>query len=294
MKYACIRANRRHFSVALMCRVLDVSRSGYYAAQRRGPGKRRIGRERLRLHVRATFAKSRARYGSPRLHQELRAQGVQASRRHVAEVMRAEGLRAAPKRRFVVTTDSAHAHPVAQNRLKRKFALEENREVDRVWVSDITYLPTGEGWLYLAVVLDLASRRVVGWRAEATLEASLAVGALASALWSRRPAPGLLHHSDRGVQYASAEYRELLAQHGAECSMSRRGNCWDNAVAESFFATLEKELPEAADWPTHAQARRDLFEFIEVWYNRQRRHSSLGYLSPAEYEKRLALTPRAA
>jgi transposase InsO family protein len=280
VKYALIAAHRRQFSVVLMCRLLGVSRSGYYAAQRRGPGKRRIGRARLRLHVRAAFAKSRKRYGSPRVHQELRSQGVEAGRRQIADAMRSEGLRAAPKRRFVRTTDSAHAHPIAANRLARKFAPTQNLEVDRVWVSDLTYLPTREGWLYLAVVLDLASRRVVGWRAGNTLEASLAVGALASALWSRRPAAGLLHHSDRGVQYASAEYREVLAQHGAECSMSRKGNCWDNAVAESFFATLEKELHEIGDWQTHAQAQRDLFDFIEVWYNRQRRHSSLGYLSP--------------
>lgn len=294
MKYASIQAHRREFKVALMCRVLRVSRSGFYAAQRRGPSKRAIQRERLRLHVRVSFAKSRTRYGSPRVHKDLRAEGVQASRRQVAELMREEGLRATARRRFVATTDSTHGRAVAANHLERKFAVEQNPRPNRVWVSDLTYLPTAEGWLYLAVVLDLASRRVVGWNTGATLEASVAVEALTAAFWSRRPAAGLLHHSDRGVQYASAEYREVLAQHGAECSMSRKGNCWDNAVAESFFATLEKELPESAIWQTHAQARRDLFEFIEVWYNRQRRHSTLDYLSPADYEERLALTPRAA
>lgn len=294
MKYACIRAHRRSFTITLMCRVLGVSRSGYHAAQSRGPGKRKIARERLRLHVRAAFAKCRKRYGSPRLHEELRAQGVRTGRRQVEAMMREEGLQAQPRRRFVTTTDSSHTRPVAENRLERKFGVEDAPAVDRVWVSDITYLPTREGWLYLAVVLDLKSRRVVGWSAKDTLETCLASEALSRALWSRRPAPGLLHHSDRGVQYTSAEYQELLAQHRAGTSMSRRGNCWDNAVAESFFATLKKELREIAHWDTHAQAKRDLFEFIEIWYNRQRRHSSLGYQSPAEYEDQLALTPRAA
>jgi transposase InsO family protein len=294
VKYAYIQTHRGEFKIALMCRVLGVSRSGFYAAQGRGPSKRSIRRERLRLHVRVSFAKSRTRYGSPRVYKDLRAAGVQASRRQVAELMREEGLRACAARRFVATTDSTHGRAVAANHLRRKFAVAQNPTPDRVWVSDLTYLPTAQGWLYLAVVLDLASRRVVGWNTGATLEASVAVDALTAAFWSRRPAPGLLHHSDRGVQYASAEYREVLVQHGAECSMSRKGNCWDNAVAESFFATLEKELPEAARWQTHAQARRDLFEFIEVWYNRQRRHSTLGYLSPVDYEERLALTPRAA
>lgn len=172
--------------------------------------------------------------------------------------------------------------------------MEEVPGVDRVWVGDITYLPAREGWLYLAVVLDLKSRAVVGWQAQNSLEASLATDALARAVWSRRPAAGLLFHSDRGVQYSCAEYRALLQQHGIVCSMSRKGNCWDNAVAESFFATLEKELVQGADWQTHEQARRDLFEFIEIWYNRQRRHSSLGYRTPAEFEAELALAPRAA
>lgn len=294
MKYACIRAHRREFSVTLMCRMLQVCRAGYYAAQGRGPGKRKIARERLRLHVRAVFGKSRKRYGSPRVHQELRAQGIRTGKRQVEHLMREEGLRARPKRRFVCTTDSAHQRPVAPNHLERKFSVEEVPGVDRVWVGDITYLPTRQGWLYLAVVLDLKSRIVVGWQAKDSLEASLATDALSSALWRRRPQPGLLYHSDRGVQYACAEYQERLHQHGITCSMSRKGNCWDNAVAESFFATLEKELVQTSDWQTHEQARRDLFEFIEIWYNRQRRHSSLGYRTPAEFEAELALTPRAA
>jgi transposase InsO family protein len=277
-----------------MCRLLGVCRSGYYAAQRRRPGKRKVERERLRLHVRAAFVKSRKRYGSPRVHQELRAQGIRTGKRQIECLMREEGLRARPKRRFVRTTDSAHAQPVAANHLDRQFCVEEVAGVDQVWVGDITYLPTREGWLYLAVVLDLKSRAVVGWQTSHSLEASLATDALSQALWRRRPAPGLLYHSDRGVQYACAEYQALLQQNGIRASMSRKGNCWDNAVAESFFATLEKELGESADWQTHEQARRDLFSFIEIWYNRQRRHSSLGYRTPAEFEAELALTPRAA
>jgi putative transposase len=277
-----------------MCHALAVSRSGYYEAQRRGPGKRKIARERLRLHVRGAFRKSRRRYGSPRVHQELRAQGVQAGRRQVARIMREDGLRARPKRRFVVTTDSSHGIQVFPNLLERRFAVAEHPELNRVWVSDITYLPTREGWLYLAAVHDLGSRRVVGWSTHDSLETSLPRAALEQALWHRKPRPGLIHHSDRGVQYASAEYQAVLERHAIRPSMSRKGDCWDNAVAESFFATLEKELIEQSDWQTHDDARRDVFEFIEIWYNRQRRHSTLGYTNPAAYEAELALNPRAA
>ena len=203
-------------------------------------------------------------------------------------------MRAKKKRRFRVTTDSNHSHPIAPNLLKRRFGVEEIEGIDQVWVSDITYVPTREGWLYLAVVLDLASRRVVGWAMKTTLESALATNALTMALWRRKPGSGLLHHSDRGVQYASTAYQEILVQHGITCSMSRKGDCWDNAVAESFFATLEWELIEESDWHTREEARRDIFDYIEVWYNRQRLHSSLGYRSPAEYEDQLALTPRVA
>jgi transposase InsO family protein len=274
--------------------MLGVSTSGFYAAEKRGVGKRGIARERLRLHVRAVFRKSQGRYGSPRVHQELRAEGLSTGRRQVEQVMRAQGLFARPKRRFLVTTDSSHEQRIHPNLLERNFAVEENREMDRVWVGDITYLPTREGWLYLAVVLDLASRSVVGWAMKDSLEAELATAALERAIWSRRPAPGLIHHSDRGGQYASGEYQARLAAHGIRPSMSRKGNCWDNAVAESFFATLEKELIQRSDWQTRAEARRAVVPFIEIWYNRQRRHSSLGYRSPAEYEEELVLTRRAA
>jgi transposase InsO family protein len=208
--------------------------------------------------------------------------------------MRGDGLvgRARP-RRGVRTTDSAHGQPIAPNVLARQFDVRGIPALDRVWVSDVTYVPTRAGWLYLATVLDLASRRVVGWAMRETLEVDLALSALRMALGARRPAPGLVHHSDRGVQYASAEYQALLAQHGMTCSMSRKGDCWDNAVAESFFATLELELIVKSDWRTRDEARRAIFRYIETWYNRARRHSTLAYLSPAQYEAQLA-RPRTA
>lgn len=294
MKYACIAAHQEQFEVRLMCRVLEVHRSGFYAWKKRGPSVRDGQEERLRTEIRAVHRTSRRNYGSPRVHAQLQAQGIHCGRKRVERLMREEGLRAKGRWRFRVTTDSSHAHPIAPNRLNRQFGVEEVGGCNRVWVGDITYLPTREGWLYLAVVLDLGSRSVVGWSMRTTLESALAVDALEMALQRRHPGQDLLHHSDRGVQYASGEYRDLLAQAGMACSMSRKGNCWDNAVAESFFATLEKELGAEADWHTREEARRDVFEYIEVWYNRQRLHSALGYKSPAEYEAQLALTPRAA
>jgi transposase InsO family protein len=293
VKYRFIAEHAAQYPVRTLCRVLEVSRAGYYgwkgqAEQARQPQ----GELKLRVHVRAAFRKSRGTYGSPRVHQE---QGVRVSRKRVERVMRQEGLRARVRRRFRGgTTDSAHPHRIAENVLARDFSVEDCPGVDRVWVSDITYLPTRAGWLYLAVVLDLKSRRVVGYALGATLEAELALRALRQALWQRQPAAGLIHHSDRGVQYACDAYRELLERHGIQASMSRRGNCWDNAVAESFFATLEWELIERSDWHAHAEAERAVTEYIEGWYNVERRHSSLKYLSPAAYEARLALMPRAA
>jgi len=199
--------------------------------------------------------------------------------------MRVEGVRATQRRRFRVTTDSRHAHPVAPNVLGRRFAVEQVAVPDRVWAGDITYIATREGWLYVAVVLDLGSRRVIGWAMRHTLERGLTLDALTMALGQRQPGAGVLHHSDRGSQYACGEYQALLTQHSMTCSMSRKGDCWDNAVVESFFATLKAELVDAADWATREAARAALFAYIEVWYNRQRRHSSLGYLSPLQYEQ---------
>ena len=294
MRYACIQRHRGEFEVRLMCRVLEVSRSGFYASRKSVPSARARTDERLRVKVRAIHKMSRGRYGSPRIHAELQERGERVSRKRVARLMGEEGLRGKKRRRYKVTTNSNHTYPVAPNVLDRKFGVDEIDAPDQVWAADITYVPTREGWLYLAIVLDLASRLVVGWSMGETLESSLAVDALNMAIQRRRPAAGLLHHSDRGVQYASIEYRALLEGKQAVASMSRKGNCWDNAVAESFFATVEIELIQDEDWHTRNEARAAIFEFIEVWYNRQRRHSSLEYQTPAEFDKRLREATRAS
>jgi transposase InsO family protein len=272
--------------LSVMCEVLNVSRSGYYAWRDRKPGPRQEQRMKWEQQVKdAHEVAGRYTYGSPRVTTELKAQGVAISENTVAKLMRQQGLAAKVKRRYVPrTTDSSHDCPVAPNRLDRDFtAAAPNTR----WTGDITYVATDEGWLYLAVVLDLYSRRVVGWSMRSHLRAELACEALEMALQSRRPRPGLLHHSDRGVQYASEAYRQLLCEAKAEPSMSRPGNCYDNAVTESFFGTLKTELVHQERYATHEQARRSLFEWIEVFYNRQRRHSSLGYLSPEAFEAKL-------
>jgi putative transposase len=294
VRYGCIERHRDEFPVVLMCRVLEVTRSGFYAWRTREPSARARREQRLRIEIRAIHRKTHGRYGSPRIHKELQSKGERVSRKQVARLMQADGLRGKKKRRYRVTTNSDHAYPVAPNVLDRKFDVQEVPGPDRVWVADITYVPTREGWLYLAVILDLASRLVVGWSMGETLETKLVIDALEMALQRRRPAPGLLHHSDRGVQYASNEYRAALEEQKAIVSMSRKGNCWDNAPAESFFATAEIELIEDANWDTRAEARSAIFDFLEVWYNRQRRHSSLGYLTPAEFDERLWEATRAS
>lgn len=285
MKYACITLYRGEFPVRLMCRVLAVAPSGYYAWRRRPTCAHAIADERLLLHVRATHAASDGSYGAPRIHRDLRHAGIRVGKKRIARVMRTDGLVGTPARpRAPRTTDSTHAFPIAPNVLARRFEVN-GVEVNRVWVSDLTYVPTREGWAYLAVVLDLASRRVVGWAVGDSLAAELALDAVQMALDERQPPPGLVHHSDRGVQYACTAYRELLAAHGVEVSMSRRGNCWDNAVAESFFATLERELIDRHDWATRAAAARAIFDYIAAWYNTRRLHSTLNYQSPAAYEQ---------
>jgi len=291
VKYACIARfhQAREFHVRLMCRVLEVSPSGYYAWRKEGPAgqtARAIADERLLLNIRLVHAESAETYGAPRVHHELRDHGHRVGKKRVARLMRHEGLVGRrSKRRVPRTTNSTHAYPVAPHVLNRQFDVNGIAAVNRVWVADITYVPTAVGFLYLAVVLDLASRRVVGWAMRATLEAELALAALRMALEERQPAPGLVHHSDRGVQYACTAYQELLAAHSLEASMSRRGNCWDNAVAESFFATLEVELIARHRWATHADARAEIFRYIATWYNTRRRHSTLAYRSPAVYER---------
>ncbi len=288
MRFAFIATEKACYPVALMCRVLQVSRAGYYAWCKRPPSPRALKDQTLALEVAAIHAHSHARYGSPRVHAELRARGQRTGRKRVARLMRAAGLRARGRRRFRATTDSVHAMAIKRNLLARRFAVPAP---NTSWVGDITYLWTLEGWLYLAVILDLFSRRVVGWAVSERLERGVALDALQMALTDRQPPQGLLHHSDRGSQYASHEYQQLLAAWGVLSSMSRKGNCWDNAVAESFFATLKLELAYQSRWRTRSQARSEVFEYIELFYNRQRRHSALGYLSPGEFELRYQRQP---
>jgi transposase InsO family protein len=269
----------------LMCRALEVSRSGYYAWRARAASRRSMKNRLLLERIKAVHKKSRKTYGSPRVHRQLVAEGERCGRGRVERLMKANGIRAKQKLRFVATTDSKHDLPVAENILEREFAVDEP---NRVWSSDITYIPTDEGWLYLAGVMDLCSRTAVGWSMSDTLEKRLVLDALKMAHQRRRPGKGLIHHSDRGSQYASDDYGNLLKSYGMRMSMSRKGDCWDNAVIESFFGTLKKELVHHRKYRTRAEARQDIFEFIEVFYNRERLHSSLGYLSPLNYEKQIA------
>ena len=291
MRFAFIAGEKASFPVRALCRVLEVSRAGFYAWQTRAPSSHAQADTRLGLAIAAIHAESRQRYGSPRVHAELVDRGHRTSRKRVARLMRHRGLAGRRRRRFRTTTDSRHPFPVAPNVLARQFT---QPTLDRAWVTDITYIPTGEGWLYLAVILDLCSRFVVGWAMSERITRELTLDALAMALVRRQPLPGLLHHSDRGSQYASDDYQAVLAAAGLVGSMSRRGNCWDNAVAESFFATVKVELVHDATWATRAAARAALFEYIEVFYNGQRRHSALGYLSPRAFERQCAQQPVAA
>ena len=280
-----MREQHGRFPVRLMCQVLEVSAAGYYAWVKRPPSKRRERTMRLTEQIRQAHARSRRTYGSPRVTAELAGQGTRVCRNTVAKLMRQAGLAAKVKRRFVPrTTDSTHDNPIAPNRLARDFTADAP---DRKWTCDITYVPTDQGWLYLAVVMDLFSRRIVGWAMREHLQSELVREAMRMAVQARRPAVGLLHHSDRGVQYACGDYRRLLGEHEIVCSMSRRGNCYDNAVTESFFGTLKTELVNDARYATRDEARQSVFEWIEVFYNRQRRHSSLGYLSPEGFEAKL-------
>lgn len=271
--------------MTLMCDILEVSRSGYYAWTKRPASTRSQRQKELAEEIRKVHAESRQIYGSPRVYQELKAAGVSCCENTVAKIMRENRLFSKVRRRFVVqTTDSDHPHPVAENHLDQSF----QRELpNQAWCADITYIPTDEGWLYLAAVIDLCSRKIVGWSMAEHLRASLCTEALEMALKRRRPGPGLLHHSDRGVQYACDAYQDLLAGNGITCSMSRRGNCYDNAVMESFFGTLKRELIHHERYVTCERAKASIFEYIEVFYNRKRKHSSLGYLSPAQFEAKL-------
>ena len=278
-----MNGQKQFFPIRSLCRVMEVSSSGYYAWRHRPDSIRARQNADLLELIKDAYEASHETYGSPRIHVQLVAQGVRSGLNRVARLMRVAGIQARKKRRYVITTDSRHHLPVAQNVLDRRFTVAVPNER---WASDITYIWTMEGWLYLAVVLDLFNRQVVGWSTSSTIDQSLVGRALSKALQMRRPPEGLLHHSDRGSQYASRAYQEQLVEAGITCSMSRKGNCWDNAVVESFFSTLKTELVDGKVYRSRSEARADIFEYIEIWYNRQRRHSSLGYLSPTEFEQK--------
>jgi transposase InsO family protein len=285
-RYRFIRAERANYPVTILCRVLRVARSAYYAWAGRGVSARARADEELTAQITAVHARSRRTYGAPRVHAALRAQGVRCARKRVARLMRAAGRAGCQRRRRGRTTVADPAHAPAPNLVARDFTA---LAPDRLWLGDITYLPTREGWLYLAVLLDAHSRRVVGWAMADHLRTELALDALLMALGARRPQPGLVHHTDRGCQYTAAAYREALAARGLVCSMSRSGDCLDNAMAESFFATLKAELIDTRPWPTRAAAKTAVFAWLEVWYNRQRRHSARGYQPPVTFEEDVLL-----
>jgi len=282
MKFAFI-AQEVAFPVETMCRVLGVARSGFYAWKKRPKPARAKSDAQLAVQVAAAHHRSRRTYGSPRVHRELRAQGVRVGKKRIERLMRENGIQGRAKRRFKRTTDSKHGGPIAPNILARQFTVTEP---NRVWVTDVTAIATGEGWLYLAPVLDLFSRRVVGWASSENNDTALALDALGKALRSRRPRPGLLHHSDRGSPYASDDYRAALRAHHVCPSMSRKGDCWDNAVAESFFASLRAELVDHERFTTRDAAIDAIADYIDNFYNAERRHSYLGFLNPIEFELR--------
>jgi putative transposase len=281
MRFRFIDRQSAAFPVRVLCRVVGVSASGYYRWRKHQESQHSREDRRLRVQIRAIHQQSRGVYGSPRIHAELRRQGVRCSRKRVARVLREEHLQVRYRRRYRRTTHSGHQQAVAPNRLGQQFRVAG---ANRVWAGDITYLWTQEGWLYLAVLLDLFSRRVVGWAVSSRIDTDLTLQALRMALENRRPPSGLLHHSDRGSQYAAQAYQSMLRGQGVEVSMSRAGNCYDNAVVESFFSTLKVELAGYGRHETRQEAYRALFDHLR-FYNRQRRHSTLGYQSPAEFEK---------
>ncbi len=283
MRYACIHRRRIGYPVRMMCRALKVSRGGYYAWRVRPESEReRIDRELTRV-MRRLHSDSDGVYGARKLHRELVETGHPCGRHKVARLMRLAGLKGYPKRRYRYRPDTPPRHAVAANLLAQDFTATRT---DERWASDITFIWTGQGWLFLAVVMDLYSRRIVGWSMSRRISRHLVLDALTMALGHRRPEAPLLHHSDRGAQYTSDDFRDLLDQHGIRCSMSARGNCYDNAVVESFFSLLKRERVRRNKYRTRAEARADIFDYIERFYNRQRRHGYLGNLSPVEYEKR--------
>jgi len=283
MRYAFIGRHVAEFPVTVMCRVLKVSRGGYYAWKLRPESPRLSQDRRMAVTIAAIQQMVKRVYGAPRVHRELKARGEKVGRKRVARLMKQNGLQSRCRRKFRVTTQSNHSHAVAPDLLQRNFTPVAPNQA---WVADITYISTRQGWLYLAVVLDLYSRMVVGWQLSTRISRRLVLDALQMAVARRQPTAVLVHHSDRGSQYASGDFLRQLDAHGIRPSMSRKGNCWDNAVAESFFASLKTELDQQGPFQTREQARTEIFEYIEVFYNGIRRHSTLGYVSPRDFERR--------
>lgn len=280
MKYAWINGHRREFELTELCAALGVSASGYRSWKRGSAARKRLTDAQMLVLIRAIHKELKGSYGSPRMVRELRDRGFPAGKERVERLMRDNGIRARHKRRFKATTDSKHALPVAPNLLDRNF---QPAAPNQVWSADLTYIWTDEGWLYLAVVLDLFNREVVGWSIKPRMTADIVMDALSMAWFRRRPAPGLMHHSDRGSQYASHAFQARLQEYGMVCSMSRKGNCWDNAPTESFFNSLKNERVHGTRYDTRAAAKADLFDYIEPFYNRKRQHSTLGYVSPVKF-----------
>jgi putative transposase len=280
VKYAWIDSERGSYPLERLCAVLDVSASGYAAWKAGGQCQNRLSDSALLALIRAIHGETKGAYGAPRIWRELGERGYRAGKERVRRLMQEHGIRARHKRRYKATTDSKHNFPVAPNLLDRQFNVYRP---DLVWTTDITYIPTAEGWLYLAVVMDLCTRMIVGWAMGERMTRDLVIDALRMAWFRRRPPRGLIHHSDRGSQYCSHDYQDLLKQYGMTASMSRKGNCWDNAPTESFFNSMKNERTHHARYATRAEARQDTFEYIELFYNRRRRHSALGYVSPADF-----------
>ena len=281
MKYQFIKSHNGRFQVSCMCRMLEVSASAYYAWLKRPESPRRRENRRLVVLIKAIHKQSRGTYGSKRIHAELKDMEIDVGKNRIYRLMRENGIAARHKKKFKATTDSNHNHPVAPNLLARNFNADRPNQK---WLADITFIPTAEGWLYLAAILDLYSKLIVGWSMKSRMTKKLVLDALKMAVDRRRPGPGLIHHSDRGSQYAGNAYQRELRSHQMICSMSRKGDCWDNAPMESWFHSLKTELVNQGDYQTRQQAKTEIFEYIEAFYNRSRKHSALGYMNPAQYE----------
>lgn len=281
MRFEFIEAHRGMWGLPVMCRVLEVSKSGYFAWRDGRESPRRCRDRVLTVLIQASHDRSRQTYGSPRVFEDLKDQGIPLGQKRVERLMKCAGIAVLPLRKFVTTTDSNHDQPIAPNLLEQDFSATAPNQR---WVTDITYISTGEGWLFLAAIMDLYSRRIVGWAMQPTMHRSLVLKALDMAVTARRPSPGLIHHSDRGSQYASEDYRNALSAHGLIASMSRRGCCYDNAAAESFWHTLKNDLIHRRHFQTREEAKQAIFEYIEVFYNRTRRHSTIGNVSPVDFE----------